>query len=172
MKFSIFVLTLFLVACAKPIKPIAFEPTGIKQAAKTHAFELKFVDVSYAKNSIIENEALLLPYFILLWKEAVQSSLHKSKVFSDEEDRKVTVRVKIKKFWLSMNSNSSKHSMEVEARYEVVRRSSGIVLYEETIKSDNSGGYSSLLTLTKTWNKAVQSNILRFIDDLGKSTLK
>lgn len=171
MKFNIFALILCLVACAKPIKPIVLEPSDIKRSDKTHAYEVKFVNVSYAANAKIDNNAILLPYFRLLWKDAVQSALDKSRVFSDDNNRKVTVRVIIDKFWLSMEPGGPKNNMEAEVRYEVVLRPGDTILYAKTIKSDNGGSYKTIQTLTETWNKVIQTNIHKFVDDLSKSSL-
>lgn len=107
------------------------------------------------------------------WKYSLQDSLDRKLIFRDNVSRTVTISVVILKF--SAPDLSFSRFTEVEARYEVMDRGSGAIIWTKTIPSEGRASVGEAFLGSTGFrlsiNKAVQTNIEAFLDQLEASII-
>ena len=99
------------------------------------------------------------------WKEALQESLDRMAIFKDESKNKVSIQVKIlafdiPSFGLEMTTTSI-------ARYEIIDRATGGIIYTQGIASSGvvpvSHAFVGVVRARESINRAAQNNIKQFL---------
>ena len=99
------------------------------------------------------------------WKEALQESLDRMAIFKDESKNKVSIQVKIlafdiPSFGLEMTTTSI-------ARYEIIDRATGGIIYTQEIASSGvvpvSHAFVGVVRARESINRAAQNNIKQFL---------
>ena len=99
------------------------------------------------------------------WKEALQESLDRMAIFKDESKNKVSIQVKIlafdiPSFGLEMTTTSI-------ARYEIIDRATGGIIYTQEIASSGvvpvSHAFVGVVRARESINRAALNNIKQFL---------
>ena len=108
------------------------------------------------------------------WHTALQEALDRTLVFRDEGTTKVSISVKIRKLDARDWRTGFKMITEAVARYEIVDRATGDIIFVRDIASSGTAPVSlGAARLQESINRAVQNNIVQFLQetetiDLGR----
>lgn len=107
------------------------------------------------------------------WKSSLQDALDRKLLFKDNVQRTLTISVAILKF--TAPNMSFTRFTEVEARYEVMDRASGKILWRREINSEGRASVGEAFLGSTGFrlsiNKAVQTNIRDFIEQLESAVV-
>jgi hypothetical protein len=103
-----------------------------------------------------------------LWQTALTEALNKMAVFQDDASRKVNLSVKILK--LEIPSFAAGMTTKTAARYEIMDRKSGDLIYAQDIPSVGEVpwdyAFEGVTRMRESVNRAVQNNITQFLQAL------
>ena len=108
------------------------------------------------------------------WQNALQEALDRTLIFRDGGSKRVSVAVKVLKLEFSRDWEFTESSAEAVARYEVIDRTNGDIVYTQEIAASGAEpfGYEGLtmdaeyiseLRIRESINRAVQNNISLFL---------
>lgn len=153
--------------------PTNFSVPGIQRVTTQQEVELKAVSVSYGLPSEIKGDIPTYGEgFPILWEKSLVEAIDKAGVFSDDAPEKVNIFVKV----LELDPPNGGITMVTpsRARYTVVSRRTGKILFEKEIYTEGTvpPGYafSGLVRIKESLNRSVQANIAQFLASL--STVK
>lgn len=108
-----------------------------------------------------------------LWKSALEDSLARAAIFSDDSRRRVNLSVRIER--LAVPSGAVVMHTGTLARYELIDRATGKTIFSKQIESDGrvSGSYAfiGVTRARESVNRSIQNNITQFIDALKDADL-
>jgi hypothetical protein len=103
-----------------------------------------------------------------LWQTAVIEALNRMTLFQDDAQKKVNILIKI--LSLDVPAVGIDMTTETSARYEIIDRSSGDIIFTQDITASGTApfGYSLLgmARVRESVNRAVQNNITQFLQAL------
>ncbi|MDN4039228.1 lipoprotein [Massilia sp. YIM B02443] len=171
MKRVVFVIaTVLALAGCQSAPPINFSVPNVGFSAKKIEAELKSMTVGIARADEKTGELpagmeTLVPQ---LWQSALQESLNKMAVFNDDAPTKVNLSVKILK--LDIPSAGFSMTTETAARYEILDRKTGAIVYTQDIVSKGEVpldyAFAGITRARESVNRAVQNNITQFLQAL------
>lgn len=171
MKKSLFVVAFALaLAGCQSAPPINFSVPNVGYSTKKIEAELKSMTVGIARADEKTGELpagmeTLVPQ---LWQTALQESLNKMAIFNDDAPTKLNLSVKI----LKLNVPGAGFSMTTEtaARYELLDRKTGAIVYTQDIVSKGEVpmdyAFMGVTRARESVNRAVQNNITQFLQAL------
>lgn len=157
-----------LAGCASSPTVLNLAPANVARAPVPFDLEVKAVTVVAASPSEQTGEVKMDPAYGNLWRDALQASLDSSGLFKDDSPRKITVRVLVRRF--QFNPSGLTNTVDVDADYSLIDRSSGQQLYFSKIPTSAtmsaSDEWVARQRMIKIFNKATQDSITAFIDGL------
>ena len=182
-----FILLLLLLssACTKRL-PVNFSAPNISVSSTKLDAELKSLTVSIASPDEATGEirpfSFVRPYgefqpypvslYAGLWKTALEETFNKMAIFKDDSPKKVSLAVKILKF----QTISAFPAAHTSARYEIIDRSDGSIIFTTDIITSGEGpfkldplcdlGCSMGSRAVDGINRSVQNNINQFLQVL------
>jgi hypothetical protein len=156
-------------ACAHEVPPLNFSVPNVGPTTSKIDAEVKTITVKIASDS--EKTGKLdagTDTAVPLWKNALEDAFDRMAIFKDDAPRKLSVSVVI----LQLDAPSFGFDMEttVTAKYEIIDRASGGIIYTQNFttkgKSDYELGTLAVARVRSSVNKAVQANITQFLDAL------
>ena len=166
------------------LPPLSFNVADISQAKTRMEAEVKSVNVRVAQPQERTGNVRATEFEKLTgggsgtviadqWKSSLQDALDRKLLFKDNVQRTVTISVAILKF--TAPDFSFTRFTEVEARYEVMDRASGQILWRHDINSEGRASVDEAFLGTTGFrlsiNKAVQNNIRDFLDQLESAVV-
>ena len=167
-----FILFLLLLSsgCTKRL-PVNFSAPNIGVSSTKLDAELKSLTVSIARPD--EDAGEIDPGIAVhtgLWKTSLEEAFNKMAIFKDDSPKKVSLAVKILKF----QTISAFPAAHTSARYEIIDRSDGSIIFTTDISTSGEGpfnfdpfaddpiGSRSIDGI----NRSVQKNIIQFLQAL------
>ena len=164
------VLLIFLVGC-NTVPPADFTLAQVPSVDRQDV-ELVSITVGYvpkSRNNTIETNHLVPP----AWKEALQDAVNRALLFSDYNERRVSISVKIDEFDLPAAGFAM--TTTCGASYEVMDRSDGKILFYERITSSGTVpmdfAFAGIVRATESINRCGRNNIYGFLNALDGSDL-
>lgn len=165
----------FLSGCATaPPPPVNYSISNVGVSKVKHEAELKSINVSYAsKGETTGKIPVTATRTPDLWKNALEGALNNMVIFKDDAPKKVNLMVKITKFepaepGVDMIANT-------EARYDIVDRSNGDIIFSQSFSSSGKQGFSEnmngLARMVEATNIAVRNNIALFLQSLEEMNI-
>jgi len=166
-------LLLVLTGCVSA-PPLNFSVDGVQASTQKLDADLRATSVSYAspseKTGDLPSDGEAVPQ---LWQSALQESLNRATLFDDDSSNKVNLLVKIME--LDVPAGGITMTTTSMARYQLVSRKTGKVLFEKDIAAigEVPPGYafSGLVRIKESINRAVQNNIRSFLASLNSAHL-
>lgn len=164
--------SILLSGCATT-EPLNFSVPNVGVSHKRIDAELKSITVTLArsdeKNGAIFGELgdFDTQIYSPLWQTSLVEALNRMVIFQDDMPKKVNLSVKILKI-ASLPGLRARIIMEVTARYEIIDRKTGDLIFTQDISSMGTtpDGYSTLDGMPQiraSTNRAVQNNIAAFL---------
>jgi uncharacterized lipoprotein YajG len=150
--------------------PINFSVPNVGYSTKKIDAELKSMTVGIARadektGNLPAGMETLVPQ---LWQTSLQEALNKMAIFNDDAANKVNLTVKILK--LDIPSFGASMTTQVGARYELLDRKTGAIIYTQDINSTGEVPYdyafAGATRARESINRAVQNNITQFLQAL------
>ncbi|MEQ4644683.1 UDP-N-acetylglucosamine acyltransferase [Providencia vermicola] len=151
------------------VPPLNFVVQDIQPSKHKIDAELKSISVSLAspseKKGDIEAGMEVVPAF---WKSALEDALAKNSIFKDDVTKKANLSVKV----LALNAPSFGAEMKTIsiAKYQIIDRANGEILYSSEITSDGivpfNYAFLGVVRARESVNRAVQNNIKKFLEQL------
>lgn len=152
------------------IPPLNFSVPNVGVSQKKIDAEMKSMTVTIARPDEKTGELpvgmeQMVPQ---LWQTALTEALNKMAIFQDDASKKVNVSVKI----LKLNTPGAGASMTTEtaARYEIMDRKTGDIIYTQDISSSGTTPFDyaflGVARARESINRAVQNNITQFLQAL------
>ncbi|MEO8927648.1 MAG: hypothetical protein ABI306_10855 [Caulobacteraceae bacterium] len=165
-------LPILCVAGCASLPPFNFSVPDVAASSRKVDANLKSVTVTIAspkdKTGRIDPGTSLIT---TMWKDSLQDVLDRSAVFQDNSLNSVSLDVKI--LQVDIPGAGITFTTHVDARYDIINRTSGAVVFSKTIPSEGTVplGYAALgLTRQReSINRAIQSNIATFLQSLESS---
>jgi hypothetical protein len=164
------IMTAIVLTGCQSVPPINFSVPNVGYSQKKIDAELKSMTVGIARadektGDLPAGMEMLVPQ---LWQTSLQEAMNKMAIFNDDASTKVNLSVKILK--LNIPGGGFSFTTETAARYELLDRKTGGIIYTQDIvsKGDVPMDYA-LLGLTRqreSVNRAVQNNITQFLQAL------
>lgn len=178
---TLFITSILLLAGCAEVPPLNFAVPNVGISKKKINAEVKSITVSIARPeeatgtldfgsvSIRKSDKLMGEQMVpQQWHIALQNSVNAMAIFLDDAPMKVNLTVKILK--LDIGRFTIPMRTFAEARYELMDRKSGDIIYTQVISSVGPAEYGSSLdgeTVSRgTINRAIQSNIMQFLQAL------
>ena len=182
-----FILFLLLLssACTKRL-PVNFSAPNIGVSSTKLDAELKSLTVSIARPDEATGEIRPAPFvrqygefqpypvslYAGLWKTALEEAFNRMAIFKDDSPKKVSLAVKILKF----QTISAFPAAHTSARYEIIDRSDGSIIFTTDISTSGEGpfkfdpfcdfGCAMGSRVVDGLNRSVQKNIIQFLQVL------
>jgi hypothetical protein len=103
-----------------------------------------------------------------LWQAALTEALNRMAIFQDDAAKKVNLSVKILK--LDVPNGGISFTTEATARYEIMDRKNGDLIYSQDISSSGTTpadyAFLGMARMRESINRAVQNNISQFLQAL------
>ena len=178
---------LVLAGCATGMPPLNFSVANVGLSQYRLDAEVRSITVTLARPDeqvgeldvqMAESAGLQVSSGMALttiWKTALQEALDRSLIFRDDGSRTVSIAVKVLK--LDVPNMGFSFKTDTVARYEVINRSNGDIIFSQDIASSGltPAGHAFLgaARARESVNRAVQNNIALFLRaaetiDLGK----
>ncbi len=155
-----------------PPQPLNFSVQNVQPSPVSVDADLRNVTVTPATPE--ERTGDLPPTVAALtniWKEATQEALARAAIFSDESHNHINLEVKILKF--AVPGFGITFPTETEARYTLLNRSTGAVLFSSVIAAEGSTpmdfAFVGAIRARESANRSAQNNIAAFVAALEAS---
>jgi hypothetical protein len=163
------VLALFLLAGCGSIPPMNFSVPNVGPSTRKIDADLRAVTVSVARPDEKTGDIPLgVESIVPIWRTSLEEALTRMAIFNEDSKRRVSLQAKILK--INMPSAGITFPTDVDARYEIIDRSTGTIIYTETVSSNGTtpGDYAfmGLARQRESVNRAVQNNISKFLMSL------
>lgn len=168
--FVVAIATVLLSGCGATIPPLNFSVPNVGVSQKKIDAEMKSMTVTIARpdektGNLPVGMEQMVPQ---LWQTALTEALNKMTIFQDDATKKVNLSVKILK--LDPPGAGASMTTETAARYEIMDRKTGDVIFTQDIASSGTTPFDhAFLGLTRareSINRAVQNNITQFLQAL------
>ncbi|MBS9439402.1 UDP-N-acetylglucosamine acyltransferase [Photorhabdus noenieputensis] len=167
--FAIFLLVVTLSGCQTP-PPLNFSVPNVGGSGHKIDAELKSITIVLARpeeqKGGIQAGMEEVPQF---WKASLEEALGRMAIFKDDANKKVNLAVKI--LAIDMPLFGTSMTTKAIARYELIDRSDGRIIYSEDISSNGTVPFNyALLGYIRgreSINRAAQNNITQFLQSLG-----
>ncbi|MEW0006874.1 UDP-N-acetylglucosamine acyltransferase [Escherichia coli] len=157
-----------LTGCAS-VPPLNFSTPNVGVSQKKIDAEIKSLTVSLArpdeqKGDITAGMEAITP----IWRESLQEALDRMTIFRDSSPNTVSLNVKV----LALDVPAFGVSMTTKAiaRYEIINRANGDIIYTQDIESTGtvpaSYAFYGIVRARESVNRAVQNNIRQFLQAL------
>ena len=160
---------MFLTGC-QSLPPLNFSVPNVGYSQKKIDAELKSMTVSIARadektGDLPAGMETIVPQ---LWQTALQEALNRMAVFTDDARTKVNLSVKILK--LDVPNAGITFETSTAARYEVIDRRNGDIIYTQDIISTGvvpfDYAFAGITRSRESINRSVQNNITQFLQAL------
>jgi hypothetical protein len=115
-------------------------------------------------NPLQAGNETIAPY----WKTSLEEALNKMSIFQDDAPKKVSLSVKVLK--IDLPSAGLSMTTDVGARYELLDRINGSIIYTATINTSGTTpadfAFLGVARARESVNRAVQNNITQFLQAL------
>ncbi|WP_227629557.1 YajG family lipoprotein [Klebsiella oxytoca] len=157
-----------LTGCAS-VPPLNFSTHGVGVSQKKIDAQLKSLTVSLArpdeqKGDIVAGMETITP----IWRDSLQEALDRMAIFKDNSANTVSLNVKV--LAIDVPSFGMAMTTKAVARYEVINRSNGDIIYTQDIESTGtvpaSYAFVGVVRARESINRAVQNNITQFLQAL------
>lgn len=170
MKRALFIfLMLFLLSGCQSLPPINFSVPNVGYSETKLDAEVRSITVSLARPDEAKGDMPAGSEGIpALWESALREALDRMAVFQDDATKKVNLSVKI--LALDIPSFGASMTTNTIARYEIIDRSNGDIIYSQEI--DASGevpfnhAFVGMVRARESINRSVQNNIAQFLQAL------
>lgn len=161
--------SIFLMGCAAS-PPMNFSVPNVGVSQKKIDAELKSMTVTLARpdeksGNLPAGMELSVPQ---LWHTALTEALNRMAVFQDDASKKVNLSVKI--LSLDLPSFGAGMTTITGARYEIMDRKTGDLIYAQDIKASGDVpwdyAFEGIIRMRESVNRAVQNNITQFLQSL------
>jgi hypothetical protein len=169
-RITLIVALLLLSACAQGIPPLNFSVPNVGPSATHIPAEVKSITVSMARpdeqtgNPLQAGNETIAPF----WKTSLEEALNTMTIFRDDAPKKVSISVKVLKIDMPIAGFSM--TTDVGARYEILDRTDGAIIYTANINTSGTTpldfAFAGVARLRESVNRAVQNNILQFLQAL------
>lgn len=163
-----------LTAACNPPQPLNFSVQNVQPSPV--AIDADMREVTVTPGAPNERTGPLPPVVATLtttWKEATTEALARTAIFNDNSHRHVNLEVKILKF--DAPAAGITFPTDTEARYTLIDRSSGAVIYSRVISAQGTTpmdfAFAGVIRARESINRSVQNNIANFISDLEHSPI-
>jgi hypothetical protein len=162
-------LLLFSFGCATTIPPLNFSVPNVGPSTTKLDAELKSIIVSTARPDEATGKLDWAAETITaLWKNSLEEAFIKMAIFKDDGLKKVSLTVKILKYdYPTFGIEMTTHTT---ARYEIINRSSGGVIFTTDVSSSGvvpgSHAYLGAARVRESASRSVQNNIIKFLQAL------
>ncbi|MGV8892705.1 MAG: UDP-N-acetylglucosamine acyltransferase [Burkholderiaceae bacterium] len=162
-------LIIFMSGCSS-VPPLNFSVPNVGLSQKKVDAELKSLTVTIARpdqktGDLPAGMEQLVPQ---LWQTALIEATNKMAIFQDDAVKKTNLSVQIRK--LNIDGAGISFSTETEARYEIMDRKSGDIIFTQDITSTGTVPFGfSVLGIARqreSVNRSVQNNITQFLQAL------
>ncbi len=162
------IFALALTGCAAP-PPLNFSVPDVGVSKSKIDAEVKSVTVTLARPDEAKgNLPMGIEGVTNFWKESLQESIDRMAIFKDDSKNKLSIQVKILAFEIP-GFGASMTSKSV-ARYELIDRASGSIVYTQDITADGSvpfnHAFMGVTRARESINRAAQNNIKLFLQAL------
>lgn len=166
---AIAIMILFVSGCSSvKVQPLSFYPENLSSANTKIDANLRSLTVSAAG----PNEATGDIDFGIgtreTWRDSLQKALDVTAIFNDDSNRNISLTVTVLKF--DAPSSGISMTTDVDARYEIIDRKNGDILFNKRIKNSSTvpGTYAfvGFQRARESVNRAVKANIQQFVDSL------
>lgn len=165
--------SLFMLTGCTAVPPLNFSvSTPVVSPVKVNA-ELKTISVALAQPNEQKGDIYAgMEAIPGIWKSSLEESLGRMAIFKDDSETKLNLSVKV----LAIDAPAAGFSMETRtiARYELINRGTGNVIYQREIESlgvvPASYAFLGVVRARESVNRSVQQNISEFLE--GIKTLK
>lgn len=103
-----------------------------------------------------------------MWESALTEALNRMAIFSDSSPRKVSLSVKVLE--LDVPAFGASMTTTTGARYELIDRDTGAIIYTQDISADGvvpaSYAFAGVIRARESINRSVQNNIAQFLQAL------
>lgn len=158
-----------ITGCATPPPPLSFSVPNVGYSTKKIEAEVKSITVSVAREDERKGDLPLgIEAIPAMWKSSLEEALNRMAIFKDDAQRKLSISVKV----LAMNIPSFGAEMVTKtiARYEIIDRSNGDIVYTQDIAADGvvpfNHAFVGATRARESINRAVQNNITQFLQAL------
>ena len=176
----------FLFGCAEHMPPLNFSVPNVGVSQKKLDAEVRSLTVSMGRPDeltgpleyiMAESAGTQLGTggeFTNIWKNSIQEALDRMVIFRDDVNQKISISVKILK--IDTPSAGAEMTTNIDAKYEIIDRSNGDIIYSRNIQSTGVVPFSyallGFIRARESVNRAVQNNITTFLQDLEGINLK
>ena len=159
------ILTVVLAACTE-LPPLNFAVANVQPSERKIDAELKSITVTMGGPNEVKGEmAPGVETVATFWQTALVDAMNRSVIFRDSAVQKVSLSTKVLKF--DIPAFGIEMQTDVIARYEVIDRESGKILFTRDIETSGvvPGDYAFVgaVRARESHNRAVQANIKEFL---------
>ncbi|MEO8595370.1 MAG: UDP-N-acetylglucosamine acyltransferase [Candidatus Solibacter sp.] len=146
--------------------PLNFSVPNVGPSKHKIDAELKALTVTLARPDEAKGEMPAgIETITPMWKESLQEALDKMALFQDDASKKVSLAVKI--LAINLQPIGASFTTTVSARYELLDRATGAVIYTQQIDSAGTVPFDyafiGAIRSRESINRAVQNNISKFL---------
>ena len=157
---------ILLSGCGQGVPPLNFSVPNVGPSKHRINAELKSTTVTIARPDEKKGD---LPFGIEgippMWKESLEESINRMALFKDDAAKKVSLSVKI--LAIDVPAIGLDFTTTVSARYELLDRETGAIIYTETVESSGEVpadfAFMGIARARESINRAVQNNISKFL---------
>ena len=157
-----------LSGCGQPLPPLNFSVPDVGPSQTRIQADLRAITVTAGRPDEATGPLPIDGGTLTTWKEALTEALDRMAVFNDSSNRRVSLQVKVLK--ADVPAAGISFTTTVDARYELIDRASGAVLFSQTFSSTGTvpGNHAFLgvIRARESVNRAVQNNIAMFLRSL------
>ena len=163
------VFALSVAACGPEMPPLNFSVPNVGPSQTKLDAEVKSITVSVARPDEATGKlAFGVETSAPLWKTSLEEALTKMAIFKDDAPKKVSVAVKVLK--LDLPDFGGTFTTETAARYEIIDRSDGSVIFTTDVNSKGEVtldyAFIGMVRARESINRSVQNNILQFLQQV------
>ena len=175
--FFVFIMCICLIiaGCAS-VPPLSFSVPNVGKSTQKIDAEIKSLTVTIARPDEATGEidvAGIEDQFTNMWKISLQEALDKMLIFNDNSNNKISLSVKVLK--MDVPSFGATMTTDAAAKYELVNRKNGDVIFSTTINSQGvcpmNYAFVRSVRARKSGNRAVQNNIIQFLQALESTDI-
>ena len=176
--------SLGLVGCAE-LPPLDFSLPDVEMSDRRHDAEVKSIVVSFANEDeqegdvdvvVIESAGVNITSGTAtasLWESSLEEALTRSLIFQDDASNKISIFVKVLK--LDMPAFGFSFTTDAIARYEIVNRASGEIIFNQKITSAGEVpadyAFAGVIRARESVNRSVRNNIRLFLEAIKTADL-
>lgn len=166
---AIGLLALLMVGCASN-PPLNFSVPDVGVAQNKVEADMRSLTVTFARPDEAKGKipAAAQHEVPQMWESALTEALNRMAIFSDNSARKVSLSVKILE--LDVPAFGASMTTETTARYELIDREDGSIIYTQDFHSAGvvpmSHAFAGVIRARESINRSVQNNIAQFLQAL------